>query len=160
MNTKAKKVMTICFLIQIRDDVPMVCLARKKRGFLFGKLNGYGGKKEPEETVDACALRETWEESTVTPQVYERRGIVTYYDHAITHECHVYVITAWEGTPIETEEMAPSWYPVADIPFDQMNREDSLWVSSVLANQKVTANFYYDEAGSLLRSEVELVDKL
>ena len=160
MNTKAKKVMTICFLLHVLDGVPMVCLARKKRGFLSGKLNGYGGKKEPEETVDACALRETQEESTVIPLVWEKRGLVTYYDHAITHECHVYVITAWKGTPIETEEMAPSWYPVSDIPFDQMNREDSLWVASVLEDQRVTANFYYDEAGALLRSEVELVAKL
>jgi 8-oxo-dGTP pyrophosphatase MutT (NUDIX family) len=39
----------------------------KKRGFGNGKYNGFGGKVENGETIQQAAIRETIEESGLTP---------------------------------------------------------------------------------------------
>ncbi len=55
-----------------------VLLGMKKRGFGQGKWNGFGGKVEPGETVEAAALRELEEESCVRAAGAELRGKITF----------------------------------------------------------------------------------
>src|SRR3990172_12157236 len=60
---RAREVATLVFVI--RDGE--ILLMRKKRGLGAGKINGPGGRLEPGESVEACALREVHEELRVTP---------------------------------------------------------------------------------------------
>ncbi len=48
----------------------------KKRGFGIGKWNGFGGKIEAGETIEAAAIRELFEESAleVKPADLMKRG--------------------------------------------------------------------------------------
>lgn len=55
-----------------------VLLGMKKRGFGQGKWNGFGGKVEPGETVEAAALRELEEEACLTAAGAELRGKITF----------------------------------------------------------------------------------
>jgi 8-oxo-dGTP pyrophosphatase MutT (NUDIX family) len=53
-------------------------LGRKKRGFGAGKINGFGGKVEPGETILAGALRETAEEAGVMPRDARQVGVIRF----------------------------------------------------------------------------------
>ena len=42
------------------------------------------------------------------------------------------------STPMETDEMRPAWYAVADVPYPHMWVDDVRWLPRVLAGQTVT----------------------
>ncbi|MBU1104667.1 8-oxo-dGTP diphosphatase [Candidatus Parcubacteria bacterium] len=148
MNTegeKMKKIYTICLLVRPGE----VLLGLKKRGFLVGKLNGSGGKLQGDETLEDCGKRETWEEFGVQINTMKKFGEVFFYDPDLTHECHVFVVTSWEGEPCETEEMKPSWYRVEDVPYQMMGQADKFWLPSILEGKKICASFYYEDSDDL-----------
>jgi 8-oxo-dGTP pyrophosphatase MutT (NUDIX family) len=61
-------------LVMVMDPpARQILLGMKKRGFGEGKWNGFGGKKEPAETMAECAQRELREESGVCPAYRCRR---------------------------------------------------------------------------------------
>ena len=61
---------TLVFVVKDRR----ILLIRKKRGLGAGKINGPGGRLEPGESFDACAVREVREELGVTPLYLEKLG--------------------------------------------------------------------------------------
>lgn len=154
------RVMTICFLVRTAEDgAKLVCLAEKRRGFRQGKLNGYGGKLEEGETLEACALRETADESGVIPLKMAKVAEVYFYDPGLTHECHVFVCERWKGEPGDTDEMvSPRWYRLDEIPFERMGQADSLWILPVLLNEeRVRATFHYDENNIMFNPVIQLL---
>lgn len=50
------------------NDKNEILLGRKKRGFGVGKYNGFGGKKQENETFRQCAVREIFEEVSLVVQ--------------------------------------------------------------------------------------------
>ena len=98
-----------------------ILLARKKKGFGFGKWNGIGGKLEQGETPEQAMIRETEEEIFVTPTEYEKVGIINfieyYKDELATINMHVYVATKWDKTPKESIEMLPEWFEIDNLPW-------------------------------------------
>ena len=56
------KVMTNTFLFKTENGVKKeIALGKKKKGWMTGIFNGYGGKLEPNESVDDAAKRELFE---------------------------------------------------------------------------------------------------
>jgi 8-oxo-dGTP diphosphatase len=49
----------------------------------------------------------------------------------------------WCGTPVESEEMAPSWFHVDEIPYEEMWDDDRHWLPHVLAGKRIQATFTY-----------------
>jgi 8-oxo-dGTP diphosphatase len=39
--------------------------------------------------------------------------------------------------------MAPAWFPVDDIPYDEMWDDDAYWLPRVLAGERVQATYMY-----------------
>src|SRR5688572_15526473 len=108
---------TLVFLI--RDGE--VLLAMKKRGMGEGWWNGVGGKVERGETVYEAAVREAREEIGVTPKhLWEVARLNFQFPDKEAYPCYVYLCDEWHGDPVETEEMAPRWFPVEKIPYEQM----------------------------------------
>ena len=60
-NEVFMKIVTLCLLISDGQ----VLLGMKKKSFGAGKWNGFGGKVEEGETVEAAAIREMEEESGI-----------------------------------------------------------------------------------------------
>ena len=145
-----------------RDDE--VLLAMKKRGFGEGKLNGIGGKVEPGETSEQCAVRETKEEIGVEITEFEKLADINFDEYVKdNHEMvlmDVYIATKWQGEPQESEEMRPQWFKVKDIPYDDMFIDDEHWLPQVLDGQKVRGFFKFDENWQLVDQEVEVVEGL
>jgi len=153
MTTDVRR--TLLFLI--RDDE--ILLALKKRGFGAGRWNGVGGKLEPGETIEQALIRECQEEISVTPLSYRPVAELDFYGDSATEPWHMYVYAylcdEWEGEPTESEEMAPQWYKIGDIPYGAMWQDDEYWLPLVLANKTVKATFNFDEHDVLTTYEVE-----
>ncbi len=138
------KELTLLFLL--RGD--QVLLAMKKRGFGEGKWNGVGGKLESNETIEQALIRECQEEINVLITAYERVGEITFNEfHEGTQKIlnvHVFTAAQWQGEPIETDEMAPRWFNIVELPLDKMWPDDEFWLPQVLAGKKIRGTFTLD----------------
>lgn len=152
-----------CSLLFLRKDNDIL-LAMKKRGFGSDRYNGVGGKIEPGETIEQALVRECREEITVIPMHYwkvaEHDFLQTEGDEPWRMYVHVYLCDEWEGEPHETEEMAPEWFAIEDIPYDNMWEDDTYWLPQVLAGNKVYGEFTFDADDKLLTHNVEIVETL
>ena len=141
-----------------------ILLAMKKRGFGSDRYNGVGGKIEPNETIEQALVRECREEIGVIPMNYwkvaEHDFLQTEGDEPWRMYVHVYLCDEWEGEPSESEEMAPEWFKIEDIPYANMWQDDEFWLPQVLAGSKVYGEFTFDKDDKLLTHNVEIVDQL
>ena len=155
--------MADCTLLFLRQD-DQILLTMKKRGFGEGRWNGVGGKVDAGETIEQAMIRETQEEISVTPVEYEQ---VAYLDFTIDadtkpwqQEVHVYMCTKWKGDPTESEEMAPRWYNLASIPYDDMWQDDEIWLPQVLKGKKLRGAFSFDHTDRMQHAEFDIVTEL
>ena len=69
-----------------------------------------------------------------------------YVSHQ-TLEVHVFEATAWSGEPVESDEMAPKWFPLEQIPYASMWADDAHWLPLFLAGRFFQGQFVFrDEA--------------
>jgi 8-oxo-dGTP diphosphatase len=146
---------TLVFLL--RDGE--ILLARKKRGLGAGLINGVGGKIEPGESPEEAAARECREEIGVTPLDLTPAGEHEFLMDADADpwDLHVAVFTAvrWEGEPVETDEAAPRWFGVDEVPYDEMWADDRFWLPQVIGGEAVHGRFAFDSAETLVAHQVE-----
>ena len=122
-----------------------ILLIRKKRGLGAGKINGPGGRTEPGETPEACAIRETQEELCITPTGLRLAGENSFvFVDGYSIHVHIFVADAFTGEPTETDEAIPLWTPIAEIPYDEMWEDDELWVPHMLAGRHFVGRFIFD----------------
>jgi mutator protein MutT len=142
----------------LKDD--QILLAMKKRGFGAGHWNGVGGKQDPGETIEQTAARECQEEIGVTPHDLEKVAFhrFTFPDGSTDMLGHVFISRRWEGEPSETEEMAPRWFSITDIPYNEMWDDDILWLPAVLAGKKLTTVFGFDEHNHVTNANIKIVE--
>ncbi len=140
-----------------------ILLGLKKKGFGSGKINGFGGKPEPGETMLDCVLRETQEEAGVK---LDNPYLVAVLDFFFVHkpewnqQVHVFRSHSYSGEPSESEEMAPQTFLQQEIPYGRMWVDDKYWMPLVLAGKKVRAKFTFAEDGSILKYDLQEVDSL
>lgn len=139
-----KQLMTLSIITQ--DS--RILLGMKKRGFGAGRWNGFGGKVESYESVEAAATRELVEEVGIRPVIFEKVGVIDFNFSEVNNkpiEMHVFLVTEYTGEPIESDEMEPDWFDYAEIPYQQMWVDDAEWLPFVLTGQKFLANFTLDK---------------
>lgn len=131
-------------LVFVVDGVRLL-LIRKKRGLGAGKVNAPGGRLEPGETFEACAVREVEEELRITPHdvAYAGENSFQFVDGYSIH-ARVYRATRWSGTPTETPEAVPLWVDVAAIPYEEMWEDDRLWIPHLLAGRRFVGRYVFD----------------
>lgn len=154
-----RKISTLCLVV--KDG--KILLGMKKRGFGAGRWNGFGGKVEGGETIEAGAKRETKEESGIMIQRMELVGI---HEFEFTSrpgeilEAHVFRIDTWQNDPRETEEMRPQWFTLDAIPYDEMWAGDIHWLPVFLVGKKFRTRFLFGEHDVLLENQVHEVEAL
>ena len=127
-----------------------VLLILKKRGLGAGKVNGPGGRIDPGETPEQCAVRETQEELRVTPTGVRFAGELMFQfvgDNKLGgHSIHGYVYRAddCDGEPTETDEAVPMWTDVDAVPYDRMWQDDALWLPLLLRGEPFVGRFVFD----------------
>ena len=147
-------------LLLLRKEHQLL-LAMKKKGFGTGKYNGVGGKIEPGETPEEGMIRETQEEIGVTPTEYYKAGNIEFLEfykgEKMNIVFHLYVATNWLGEPTESEEMAPEWFDIEELPYDKMFPDDKYWLPHVLDDKKINAFFEFDENWNILSYKIDEV---
>lgn len=132
---------TLVFVM--KDDE--ILLIDKKTGLGKGKVNGPGGKMDPGETPEACAVRECQEELGITVSNLEYCG-EHRFQFVDGYSIHVWVYRTrdYEGVPVETREARPLWVPVDEIPYEQMWEDDKYWLPMVIAGQRFKSRWIFD----------------
>ncbi|NOY26414.1 MAG: 8-oxo-dGTP diphosphatase [Oligoflexia bacterium] len=112
-------------------------LIRKKRGLGAGKINAPGGKLDPGETAIQAAERELHEEVGVRAEGSKQRGDLSF-QFVDGLRMHVTVFTAHShhGSPIETDEAVPLWFPLDAMPYDEMWADDRVWIPQMIAGRR------------------------
>jgi 8-oxo-dGTP diphosphatase len=120
-------------------------LIHKKRGLGAGKINGPGGRIQPGETPRECAIREVGEELRITPLNVTYAGRLHFqFADGFSIRGDVFRATGYDGTPTETDEAVPLWFPVDRLPFDRMWADDRVWMPLLLAGRTFDGRFLFD----------------
>ncbi len=101
-NTRKLRQSILATLVYIRDGDKTLMLHRvkKENDYHRGKWNGLGGKFEPGESPEDCAVREVMEESGLTITRPELRGHIVFPLFDGENDWYVYLFQAihWSGT--------------------------------------------------------------
>ena len=138
---KARDPATLVFVI--RDE--KILLIHKKTGLGKGKVNGPGGKVDPGETPEICAVRECQEELGITVSNLESCG-EHRFQFVDGYSIHVWVYrtTEYEGVPSESREAKPFWVPIDEIPYEAMWEDDQYWLPMVIRGQRFQTRWIFD----------------
>jgi len=140
----------LCF-VRKGDEILLI---HKKTGLGKGKINAPGGRIENGETPEAAAIRETKEETHVTPSSLEFVAEIHFiFRDGYSLRGFAFFAHACEGDPISTPEADPFWCGVDSIPYDKMWADDIHWLPRVLSGEKVLGRFIFDK-DKLLDMEV------
>ncbi|MEM7095058.1 MAG: 8-oxo-dGTP diphosphatase [Actinomycetota bacterium] len=100
---------------QDTDDVLLIRRNARTDDDHFGKVNGLGGKVEPDEHIVAGARRELREEASIEATDLMLRGTITFTDFGPNREewlVFVFIATGWAGTvPATNDEGTLEWAP-------------------------------------------------
>ena len=136
-----RELATLCF-VRADDRILMI---RKKRGLGAGKINGVGGRLERGELPLSGILREAREELGITLIAPVKRGELHFqFLDGYSLFCTVFVASRFDGTPIETEEAAPHWFDIRQIPFNEMWEDDELWLRQALEGESFRGFFVFN----------------
>lgn len=89
----------------------MVHRVKKLNDMHQGKWNGLGGKFEPGETPEECAIREIYEESGIKVSNPVLKGLLTFPGFANDEDWYAFVFVArdFEGELIDSPEGVLEW---------------------------------------------------
>lgn len=144
-------------VLLLRGDPPSeILLGYKKINFGQGKIAGIGGKIEPGETPAEAARRELAEETgiRVSLPALELMAVLEFrFPHKAEweHLVHVFTARAWEGTPAESNEIRPQWFPLDAIPYPRMWDDARYWLPRLLAGEKFRARFVFAPDNATVR---------
>lgn len=110
------KLATICYVDNGKEWL-MLHRNKKVNDVHAGKWIGVGGKLEPGETPEDCAIREVKEETGLTVKKLELKGIITFPEFTPDNDWYTYVfkVTDFEGDLIDCQEGTLEWVPYAEI---------------------------------------------
>ena len=142
----------------IRDG--KILLIEKLTGIGEGKVNGPGGKIDPNETPLEAILRECQEELHITPTNPQKVGELLFdMTHIPNIHCHVFIASEYEGTPTATREANPLWTDLDAIPYEKMWEDDRHWLPQVIKGEVFYGKFLFEEE-TIVQSDVEFGEEV
>ncbi|GAB4495059.1 MAG: 8-oxo-dGTP diphosphatase [Anaerolineales bacterium] len=128
------KLATLCYLRQ-NNHTLMLHRIKKANDMHQGKWNGLGGKFNPGESPEDCAIREVREESGLTMLNPRLRGIITFPAFGSEeHDWYAFLFTAdcFTGELIDSPEGVLRWIPdeqLLDLPLWEGDRIFIPWLN-------------------------------
>ena len=119
-------------------------MIRHQRGINKGYINFPGGKKEENESMDDCVVRETLEETGLTIKNPKKVGYMEFPE--MNFYVHIYKSTEFEGNIINKEdEVSAFWVDKDNIPLNEMREADQNFMLDLLAGKYINRRYHYDE---------------
>ena len=137
-----------------------VLLARKSVRLGAGRWNGFGGKVEDGEEIEAAARREVKEEVGLEVGSLRKIGVCEFHSQVRTFvvEMHIFETSDFTGEPRESDEMrTPTWFAIDALPKDEMWKSDLYWWPYFLDGKPFDGRFVFDKDDNVLEQTVELV---
>jgi 8-oxo-dGTP diphosphatase len=110
------KLATLCY-IRREGQTLMIHRVKKANDMHQGKWNGLGGKLDPGETPEECAVREIFEESGLRVRNPQLKGLLTFPAFAHDEDWYVFVYVAEDfgGELIDSSEGNLRWVDNSDL---------------------------------------------
>jgi len=145
----------VCYVFRGEE----VMLIHKKLGLGNGLINAPGGRIEETETALEAAVRETEEETGITPIDPIQVGVLNF-QFIDGYSLKGYVFFAYDhtGEMKETDEADPFWANVNRIPYDKMWEDDQYWLPETLKGKNITGEFIFDDR-TLLSKNIESFER-
>jgi len=104
------KLATLCY-IRHNNQTLMLHRIKKENDMHAGKWNGLGGKFEPGESPEECAIREMQEESGLLVTNPRLHGVITFPNFAGNDDWYAFLFSATEftGELIDSPEGVLEW---------------------------------------------------
>lgn len=98
------------------------------------------------------AKREAYEESGLEVRQLEPCGELRCFFEGKQEEWIIYLFatSSFEGELRSSEEGIVRWFPIDELPYDEMWTDDKHWLPHVLDGKKVVGSFHFDADGSKL----------
>lgn len=140
------KLATLCYVTDRGRDVTlMIHRVKKENDFHHGKWNGLGGKFEPGESPEECAVREIKEESGLVLKNVKMKGFITFPLFDGKEDWYVFVFTADEftGDLIESKEGNLRWIPNKNLTKINLWEGDTHFLPWLFQDKFFSAKFNY-----------------
>lgn len=162
--TEERTLLNATVVFPLKNNGAEILLAKKAWKIGAGCWNGYGGGIEPGENDRESASRELFEESglSATSKELVKVGVVDFHNHksdgtVFTCRVHFFFAPIWDGEIKETPEMlTPTWFPIHDVPLDEMMPADRVFLPLILNGKKVRASAVYTPFQKELIGPVEV----
>ena len=113
----------------------MVDRSKRSDDIHFGKLNGLGGKLEPNEDIVSGMIREIIEEAGITPTKTVLRGTINWPGFGKEGEDwfgFIFRIDEWDGEPLqENHEGYLKWVKLVDLDKVNIWESDRYWLDMI-----------------------------
>jgi 8-oxo-dGTP diphosphatase len=111
------KLATLCY-VRHEEKTLMVHRVKKANDMHQGRWNGLGGKFEPGETPEECAIREIREESGLIAHNPTLKGFLSFPGFSNDEDWYafVFVVDEFEGELIDSPEGNLQWIDDQDLP--------------------------------------------
>lgn len=149
--------MKLATLLYVMDDDKTLMLYRNKRAkdYHNGKWNGLGGKFEPKESPEDCAIRELKEESGLNAKHLILKGHITFplFDGKDDWYVYVFIIDQFDGELIESAEGELHWIQNSELKSLNLWEGDQIFIDWLFQDKCFSAKFNY-ENGKFIDHEV------
>ena len=137
---------TLCYVMS-EGRTLMLYRNKKENDFHEGKWNGLGGKFEPGETPEECAIREIKEESGLTVKDPIMKGFITFplFDGKNDWYVFVFKFDGFEGKLIDSPEGTLEWIPNDKLTELNLWEGDSIFIPWLFEEKFFSAKFNYKD---------------
>ena len=137
-----KKVASLSIVEDVKNQ--KFLMIKHQRGINQGCMNFPGGKQEPNETIEECVVRETFEETGLTIKNPIEVGYIEFPTK--NFYVHVFKSTEFSGKlNVNEAEVVASWVNKDEIPYDDMREADKDFLPEILDGKYVKRRYIYDE---------------
>ncbi len=149
---------TLVYVFNPEGEMLLAVKKKSDSGFDVSveKVNTAGGKREHQETIIDCALRELQQEFgiIVSERQLEFVGVVRFHfetKKAWDNECNVYKLMNYAGGFKDSDEMAEiKYFDLADLPWEKMWESDRTWLPKMLKGEMLNEDFYHTDDGKVI----------
>jgi 8-oxo-dGTP diphosphatase len=141
------KLATLCYVQDKKtNSTLMLHRVKKENDYHHGKWNGLGGKFEPGESPEECAVREVKEESGLNAKSIKMKGFITFpiFDGIEDWYVFLFVIDDYDGELIDSNEGNLEWIPNEELININLWDGDKYFIPWLFEDKFFSAKFIYE----------------